>query len=446
MKTSASTIGGYDCPTCKGLGLVPSADILRVSEEIGDLLHRDRLYRPDVSKGQYYFSPGGVANIVSFMRSRFDVEGRSIACLTTPILALGLAMLGQAKRVVALDLDGQLLQRIKGLSRGKLETCTYDIQERLPARFRGKFDCFVIDPFCSPGHYRLCLSRALDLVGPEDARTGYIVMPPKIVNARPCPKPFKPGDKVPLSTVVMQYLFDSRLYVAEVRWALAAYYATPDESRDYTERWGGELSPLEFEEEYRFSDVIRVETTLLTKVLVDGADRVDAPVSYKERQGREESLVELPPRLSDDPECNLCIANCYKDRVRKTWPEAAGPDVERYVRPDLADALLRSKRIDDKRHVPKGEQCVAFVDNRRRAIVVLQGLTSRDIYNRLQARAKEKQPAPDRAWLARIVEDTIRRRYGEQLPGRMEDRVSECVEFAVKLIDKGFFKWDKIAG
>lgn len=128
---------------------------------------------------QWYFAPQSVQDIIEYMIEEFDVEGRNVACLMSPTIGLSLFLTGYTANngngVCVFDKDKGVIEELK---RRGVQAVEYDVTDPVPKDFRNFFDCVLIDPPYDEDYYFVSLSRAIDLLGGEQYKTIYIVVPP----------------------------------------------------------------------------------------------------------------------------------------------------------------------------------------------------------------------------------------------------------------------------
>lgn len=230
---------------------------------------------PDPYLFQWFFTPDSVIEIVEYMLRNFDIEGRKVACLMTPTVALAIALTGYPSEVWAIDKDGALLKLLEDESEGKLKTYEYDVQDMTPedllydvqdrtpedlSRARNKFDCFIIDPPYQEDWYTVSISRALDLVGGLKDKTGYIVVPPdEIAYSKKFGFP-------PLIATILHDLREYGLTLDQI-WKGVLNYLTPPFEKAILRR---RVSRKEYDN-WRTADLLRIKVFRETRSSIPGS-------------------------------------------------------------------------------------------------------------------------------------------------------------------------------
>jgi len=241
-------------------------------------------FPPDPYLFQWYFTPRSVQNIVEYMIKEFDIEGRNVACLMAPTIGLSLSLTGysanEGKGVYVFDKDENIIQTLRNVGVHAIE---YDITEPVPEDFRGSFDCVVIDPPYDEDYYFVALSRAIDLLGGEQYKTIYIVVPPpEIAYLRRIGFP-------PLILSVLNSLDRCWLLFEDIKKEICRYLSPPYEIAALSTRLGKESQEIkETLENWRSSDLIKASIFRDVVPPLPGKCELslEPPISYKRYKRR----------------------------------------------------------------------------------------------------------------------------------------------------------------
>lgn len=220
---------------------------------------------------QWFFTSDSIIRLVECMLENFDIEGRRVACLMSPTVALAVALTGYPIEVWAIDIDGALLKLLENESNGQVKTYKYDVQERTPEVLRDKFDCFVIDPPYKEDWYTISISRALDLIGGRKGKTGYIVVPPDEIAY---------SKKIGFPPLIATILHDLREYglTLDQIWKGILNYLTPPFEKAILRR---RVSRKEYDS-WRTADLLRIKVFRETSSSIPGSSIISEFTSERE--------------------------------------------------------------------------------------------------------------------------------------------------------------------
>lgn len=209
---------------------------------------------PDPYLFQWYFAPHSVRDMIEYMIEEFDVEGRNVACLMTPTIGLSLFLTGytanNGKGVYVFDKDKDVVEELK---KGGVQAVEYDVTDPVPEEFRNFFDCVIIDPPYDEDYYFVSLSRAIELLGGEQYKTIYVVVPPpEVAYLRRVGFP-------PMIVSVLHLLDRCWLLFENIKKGICGYSSPPFEIAALSTR--SEKRPEDIKEtleKWRSSDLIKV--------------------------------------------------------------------------------------------------------------------------------------------------------------------------------------------
>jgi predicted methyltransferase len=163
------------CPTCCGKGrILPQRHAQTLEAFKGLVMDRPR---PRTEFDQGYMRPEDVAHRALLMEELGDLEDRHIILLgDDDLLSLYLALLDGPGRIVAMDLDQELLSYIQRKSREaslKVETRAHDLARPLPEDLQHSFEVFSTEPVESLKGLKEFCRRGLEALSDNDA-AGYI--------------------------------------------------------------------------------------------------------------------------------------------------------------------------------------------------------------------------------------------------------------------------------
>lgn len=112
-----------------------------------------------------------------YITRRGDVSGKDVVTVgDDDLLSLIFAMTGEPRRVLALDIDPQVLGLIADYSdrlRLSVETFEQNLCQRIPQGLCGRFDTFVTEPPDTVDGITLFVSRGVELLKREAGKVGY---------------------------------------------------------------------------------------------------------------------------------------------------------------------------------------------------------------------------------------------------------------------------------
>ena len=160
-KKRAHYLGEIGCKSCEETGYIVEGFFEEVLEEYKEVCAD----RPE-AVGEYdqgFISEEGVIKRLEFIYERGDLADTNIFVVgDDDLFSVSAALTGLPKRVVVIDIDERIIGFINKVAKEKnlrLEAFTYDVQKKLPERFRRKFDVFVTDPVETLPGLKLFLSR-----------------------------------------------------------------------------------------------------------------------------------------------------------------------------------------------------------------------------------------------------------------------------------------------
>jgi predicted methyltransferase len=163
------------CPACGGKGRVLPPRYVDALENFRHLVNDRPLPKTQFDQG--YMRPEDVAHRALLMEELGDLEDRSIILLgDDDLLSLYLALLDGPSRIVAVDLDQELLDYIRRKSRQaslRVETRPHDLAIPLPEDLRHSFEVFSTEPVESLRGLKEFCRRGLEAVQGQGA-AGYI--------------------------------------------------------------------------------------------------------------------------------------------------------------------------------------------------------------------------------------------------------------------------------
>jgi len=332
---------------------------------------------PDIiGKAQFFFTPGAISRAVAYMSWQGDVEGRNIVCLTAPTVGIALGLLrrrAQLSRtnIAVLDIDPDLLRLIEGLRLG-VRTVRYDFQDACPAELEGRFDVFFIDPLYAEDHYRLVLSRCVDLIGARlPGKVGYIVIPPPEIAPIRSPDLGRP---VPLQLSIRRWLDAMGFYLAEIKPGFLRYDTPPAELAILRHR---QLIPPGDDawRNWWAVDLACVVSTAETHPLAADDERLTTRVNGQGRLSFNPRYVPLAEIGDEHAFCHLC-ARCLSSEIAAQKVA----DCHIYVTPQIEVRPLYSWRDEGHQPFEVAPSCLAFADLQDGQLVVLKGPTARAIW------------------------------------------------------------------
>jgi predicted methyltransferase len=205
------------CRACDGTGIFIPLEFLELERDIAYVLEDFPI--PDImGKGQWFFRPMTIVRTLAYMYYRGDIEGQKIVCLAAPTIAVGLAILQRKAdlelSVSVLDIDTDILEVISKHF-GSVHTQEYNLSNECPDRLKAQYDCFVFDPLYSEDHYRIGLSRCVQLIGCNHPdRFGYVVVPPEEIAPI---RAVKDNKRIPLQLSVFRLLNEMGLCIADFK-------------------------------------------------------------------------------------------------------------------------------------------------------------------------------------------------------------------------------------
>ena len=115
---------------------------------------------------QFTATPETTARRASLLDFFGDVRGKRILFLGDgDFTSIATASLGEAKSIMVVDIDEQILKAISEVSDNQnfeIETIKYDARKALPGELKRRFDVVFTDPPYTPEGMRLFISRAVE--------------------------------------------------------------------------------------------------------------------------------------------------------------------------------------------------------------------------------------------------------------------------------------------
>jgi predicted methyltransferase len=384
--------------------------------------------------GQWLFNSQTILRLMVTMIIKGDLEGKKILCLTTPTIAGGIALCKLAKSVYALDIDKDLLEKIRSFvedNDAKIETVIYDIQEPAIDNLCEQFGCFIVDPLYAIDHYEIVLSRAIQFVGKPD-KIGYIVVPPVGIAMTPHGR----GEK-PLALKVIEIINKMELAIIDFKPQFIEYSIPPAESYIFRRRLEELIFFPDTPSEWRASDMVVVKTTNSTKPKYTTHRNLKTSVFASERCAINPDLVPIKTSVFTDipcQECEKCFRGFYQ--IRKEERE-----LSLYFPLEIQIIPLSSWRKKDDKLFVIDDTCYGFVDNREGRIIILKGPASKEAWKIIEDKLKMSARPADKS---QFIEEVIRQIgfLHEDVIGRIRDDVPKFLEdlFNNSILNKEDFK------
>lgn len=378
MSTISALGSDIHCRACDGTGVFIPLELLELERDIAIALQDFPL--PDImGKGQWFFKPRAVVRTLAFMHQKGDVEGRSVVCLAAPTLGVGLSLLQQRAgfrlSLTVLDIDTQVLDIISR-SFPSVHVRRYDISDECPDDLREQFDCFVIDPLYAEDHYRVGISRCVQLIGHNHPdKAGYVVIPPEEIAPI---RMTEGGHRIPIQLAVFGFLNQMGLCVADFKDNFMEYDTPPAEA-NILRRRALPITAVESIGEWRSSDLVRVVSTANTHPLVEGSTTLSTRINERERVGVNESLVQLNESTSPESMCRMCM-RCFTAHVADQHHR----HYTGYWKPEVFIRPMPSWRDEGDQPFEVAPACAAFEHLELGQIVVLKGPAARVIWETLR--------------------------------------------------------------
>lgn len=378
MRNISSLSSDVHCRACEGTGVFLPAELLELEQEVRRVL--DGFPRADImGKGQWFFKPKSIVRTIALMYQKGDLEGKSIACLASPTIAVGLLLFRQytaiEMSVTVLDIDADVLSHIeRRFPDAKVEL--YNIADECPEHLQGMHDCFFLDPLYSEDHYKVGLSRCVQLIGgSQPDRVGYVVVPPEeIAPIRTTRK----GVTIPIQLAVFGHISAMGLCVADFKDNFMEYSTPPAEAGILKRRTLMQVDRDSLDE-WRGSDLVRIVSTASTQPLVSGDCILSIRVNDSRRTGVDRNFVPLAEIGTEDERCNLC-PKCFSSRIddqrRRSYAGYWPPEV--YVRP------MPSWRNESDQPFEVASSCIAFENIKTGELLMLRGPAAKAIWETLR--------------------------------------------------------------
>lgn len=361
------------CRVCDGTGIFLPKEFLHLENNIDEILSAFPL--PDImGKGQWFFKPSTIARFIAYMYQKHDIEGKTIGCLASPTIAVGLSLLREISKlnfsITVLDIDSDILGFLSSKFKS-INTYEYNIENDCPIDISGTCDTFVFDPLYSIDHYRIGISRCVQLIGLNRTdRSGYIIIPPEEI------APIKTesnGKKVPLQLAVFGFLNEMGLCIADYKDNFIEYSTPLSEEKILLKRSVsfGVQSKLDG---WRGSDLVRVVSTAETVPLVENKTILEKRVNLNPRTGKEKNFIQLE-ELSISETCSVC-SRCFTsyidDQKLKKYTS--------YWKPEVITRTMNSWRAEGDQPYEIARSCTGFENTKNGDLTILRGPASREIW------------------------------------------------------------------
>ncbi len=365
------------CRSCDGTGISLPLEFLELEKKIYSVLNEFPL--PDImGKGQWFFKPSTITRLIAYMYQKQDIEGKSIGCLATPTLAIGLSIFKELTninmQIKLLDIDSDILDLISNMTKN-IELHIYDIENQCPQDLMGTCDNFIFDPLYSTDHYKIGLSRCVQLIGlNRPDKSGYIVIPPEEIAPL---KNIRNGKKVPLQLDVFRYLNDMSFCISDFKENFIEYSTPPSEANILISNSRSLFDQYKLDD-WRGSNLIRIISTSETIPLV--SDDVILPTKINDncRIGQNKTFVQLG-ELSGESECTIC-SRCFT-----TYHENQKlNNYTSYWIPEVAIRKMPSWRAPDDQPFEIAKSCVGFENIQNGDLIVLRGPAAKVIWETLR--------------------------------------------------------------
>lgn len=378
MKKISALSSDVHCRACDGSGIFIPLEFLELERDIAAILAS---FPPAdiMGKGQWFFSPRTIVRTLAYMYHKGDIEGRNIACLAAPTLAVGLATLERNAdldiSISVLDIDLDVLDVISR-NFDFVDVREYNLSNTCPHDLRGQYDCFLFDPLYSVDHYRVGLSRCVQLVGEHQPdRFGYIVVPPEEIAPVRVPRN---GRRVPLQLSVFQLLNEMGLCIADFKDGFIDYETPLAEEGLLRYRAKGIIG-RESVGVWRSSDLVRVITTATTSPVVVESIELQKRVNTRRRVGASHVFVQLDNTSSENTICNMCMS-CFSSHEE----DQRFPFYTRYWQPAIHVRPMPSWRDENDQPFAVGAACVGFENTSTGELVILRGPAAKAIWETLR--------------------------------------------------------------
>jgi predicted methyltransferase len=171
--------------TTRGMKLVSDLKLLP-AEEISGRVEAARKKFAEISRkrprtatlhDQGYMTVNSVFRRVSLIARMGDSQGKHIAILgDDDLLSVAMALTTEPEHVTVLEIDERLVAFINEAATGlglPITAVRWDLRDPLPAKYKGRFDTFVTDPFETMPGLKMFLSRGLYTLRAGEGRAGY---------------------------------------------------------------------------------------------------------------------------------------------------------------------------------------------------------------------------------------------------------------------------------
>ncbi len=151
--------GDLKCKGCNGRGIEIDefSDILKEFNKIAK-------YRPEALRefDQGFVSEENTIARMALMHRKGDLKGRDILLIgDDDLLSIAIWLTGLASRLTVLEIDTRLTSFIEEVTKGEVEVVEYDVSNRLPEAFLGRYDVFFTDPTESLHGFKVFLKRGM---------------------------------------------------------------------------------------------------------------------------------------------------------------------------------------------------------------------------------------------------------------------------------------------
>lgn len=412
------------CHACDGTGIFLPIEFLELEKDIASILSEFPL--PDImGKGQWFFKPKTIARLLAYLYQKHDIEGKTIGCLASPTIAAGLSLLKEKANlhinVLVLDIDADILELLSRRFQS-IEAHIYDIGNKCPEELRGRCDSFVFDPLYSMDHYKIGLSRCVQLIGSNHPdRSGYIIVPPEEIAPI---KTVRGGKNVPLQLAVFGYLNEMGLCIADFKDNFIEYSTPPAEAGILRTR-SGSLFERYTLDEWRGSDLVRVISTSETIPLVQDDSPLSKKVNNSRRIGVGKNLIQLDELSSDSlcTICSRCFTTHYENQKIKKYTS--------YWKPEVIIRNMPSWRASDDQPFEVARSCAGFENTQNGELTILRGPAAKVIWEIMRDLESELD---DNVQLDAIIERSLPDFYDldmDQVRGEVKEFVREIMRIGL---------------